>query len=196
MGFLGWVYETFVMTIWEGKWDNRGFLYGPMLPIYALGSLGVRVVFGILLPEHTVLQVFLIGLFGSMVLEFVTSWVLEHFFHRTWWDYSIVPFNVQGRICPPASIGFGVAALLLVYIVNPQVFALLDRIPTKVGKMLSALYALLVLADLCITVYNLKLGHIHIPGYSRINERMEDFVENHRLTERSISERLHDRVDR
>ncbi len=194
MGFGGWVYETFVMTIWEGKWDNRGFLNGPTLPIYAMGGLLIRLIFGVLMPGHTMLQVFFIGMLGSAVLEFVTSYVLEKIFHQVWWDYSVCPLNVQGRICPPATFGFGVAAMIVVYIINPRLCGLIDRMPSKLAMGLSALYALFFVADLVVTVYNLKFGSLRVPGKEGFDRRMESFVDGHRLTEKSISQYVHERA--
>lgn len=190
-GFIGWVYESLTMTIWSGKWDNRGFLFGPVLPIYAMGGMAVSVVFGYMLPEHTPMQVFAIGVLGSVVLELSTAYVLETIFHQTWWDYSICPFNYKGRICPPASLGFGVAALVVTYFLNPILFAMIDRIPQLIARGMALIYVFYFVSDLAASVYNLKVGEISYPGYNRLNNHMEEFVENHKFMETSISERVH-----
>ena len=83
---LGWVYESTFCTIKEGKWENRGFLYGPIVPIYGVGATGITMVYDALQNyagySLNWWQVFLIGYLGSIVLEFGTSWVLEKLFHE------------------------------------------------------------------------------------------------------------------
>lgn len=116
--FLGWVWETIYCTAKEKHFSNRGFLFGPICPIY-----GASVVVGMFLfTQIDVLeasslaawQVFLICAIGSAFAEYGTSYYLEKRFHARWWDYSKMPLNLQGRICLPASIGFGVAGVVLV----------------------------------------------------------------------------------
>ena len=60
-------------------------------------------------------RIFLICFFGSIVLDYTTSWALEKLFHAYWWDYSDVICNINGRVCLPASIGFGLAGILVFY---------------------------------------------------------------------------------
>ncbi len=64
-------------------------------------------------------QIFLVAFFGSIVLEYGTSWALEKLFHAYWWDYSRMPLNINGRVCFPYSVGFGVAGLIVVYFIAP-----------------------------------------------------------------------------
>lgn len=59
------------------------------------------------------------GILGSIVLEYGTSWALEKLFHAYWWDYSSMPLNINGRVCFPYSVGFGVAGLIVVYFIAP-----------------------------------------------------------------------------
>ena len=107
-GCMGWIYETVYCIIKSGKWENRGFLYGPMCPIYGVGALGISVVYEYLRSEGggqpPWWQVFVIAFLGSMVLEYSTSWLLEKLFHAYWWDYRDSPLNINGRICLPASL--------------------------------------------------------------------------------------------
>ena len=64
-------------------------------------------------------QIFLVAFLGSIVLEYGTSWALEKLFHAYWWDYSSMPLNINGRVCFPYSVGFGVAGLIVVYFIAP-----------------------------------------------------------------------------
>lgn len=94
--FCGWVYESILVSILERRPVNRGFLNGPLCPIYGAGAVGAVVVLG---QVHNPLVVFLFSMVGASILEYVTSWVMEALFHARWWDYSDYKFNLNGRIC-------------------------------------------------------------------------------------------------
>lgn len=155
-GCMGWVYETIYCIVKSGKWENRGFLYGPMCPIYGVGALGISAVYEYFRPEDggalVWWQVFLVSVFGSMVLEYFTSWLLEKLFHAYWWDYSDSPFNIHGRICLPASLGFGVAGLIVVYLVYPVVYRMTAALCPPAMELVSLLFMALMAADATLTI--------------------------------------------
>lgn len=76
--FCGWVYESILVSILERRPVNRGFLNGPLCPIYGVGAVGAVVVLG---QVHNPLVVFLFSMVGASILEYVTSWVMEALFH-------------------------------------------------------------------------------------------------------------------
>jgi uncharacterized membrane protein len=121
---MGWIYETIYCTIKRKRWENRGFLYGPVCPIYGAGAIACEMLVDLLnSPQYafhyTWWQVFIVSFFGSIVLEYSTSWALEKLFHAYWWDYSQMPLNIKGRVCFPCSVGFGFAGILVVYAIVP-----------------------------------------------------------------------------
>ena len=83
---VGWLIECTFCTIRDHHWHNRGFLYGPLCPIYGTGAVMAMAIFS-LLPsagiggDYPLWQIFLICAAGSAVLEYVTSWILEKCFH-------------------------------------------------------------------------------------------------------------------
>ena len=87
--FIGWCTEVCFCSVSTGKFVNRGFLNGPVCPIYGFGMV---IVIYILTPVTE--NVFLL-FFGSMILasalELVTGWALKKLFHTSWWDYSDKP---------------------------------------------------------------------------------------------------------
>lgn len=120
--FLGWVYECIYCTIKSGRWENRGFLIGPICPIYGFGATGAWIIFtelhifsnGMIGTQQPVWKIFIICALGSAVLEYSISLLLEKVFNAKWWDYSETPLNINGRICVPATCGFGVAGIVIV----------------------------------------------------------------------------------
>ena len=95
--FLGWVWETFYVSIKHGEFINRGFINGPFCTIYGFGAISVYL---ILKPiEDNLLFLFLGGIVVATLLEYITAVLMESIFHTSWWDYSDNKFNFQGRIC-------------------------------------------------------------------------------------------------
>ena len=42
--FMGWLYETIYCTVSKHKWQNRGFLFGPVCPIYGVGAVAASII--------------------------------------------------------------------------------------------------------------------------------------------------------
>lgn len=182
---IGWVYECTFCTIQAHHWQKRGFLYGPLCPIYGVGAVGAMVIFSILPPlpdsfgaDYPIWEIFLICAAGSAVLEFVTSWVLEKLFHAVWWDYSNVPFNIQGRICLPASCGFGAVGVVIVKFVLPHVQTISLEEKPFLNEVVSLVFAFLLGMDLALTVESLsKLTQRMDEAEMNFNAKMENSVQ-------------------
>lgn len=158
--FLGWVWESVYCTISEKRWQDRGFLFGPVCPIYGGCVVAARLVFGGLSqisPGPAPLwQIFVICTAGSAVAEYVTSWVLECRFHARWWDYSRLPLNLKGRISLPVSLCFGLAGIAVVRYLLPWTSGLHSAVPPMVYEGLAIGFALLFGADFALTEASLS----------------------------------------
>lgn len=178
--FFGWVYESTYSTIIKGGWRNRGFLYGPVCPIYGTGTVAMMGIWQALALQGVTLmwwQVFLIAFFGSMVLEYSVHWGLERLFHAYWWDYSNMPLNVNGRICLPASLAFGGAGLLIAYVLyEPTVWVTAHLSPLLI-ELLSLVLMAAIAADTAITVSALeRFARAASAINQSLNDHMEQFV--------------------
>lgn len=155
---LGWVYECTYCAIRTKRWDNRGFLFGPVCPIYGFGVSAVLIVAqaiastGVTSANVAWWQVFLCASAGSAVLEYTTSYVLEKCFHARWWDYSNVPLNLNGRICLPFALCFGAVGTLLYYFVCPLLGGAAVSLPLTAWEVLALLTVGLMSADLALTL--------------------------------------------
>ena len=154
--FLGWIWESIYCTICERKWANRGFLYGPVCPIYGFGSVLALCVYDLMasgyLPNLDWWIIFVIGFVVSMVLEYPTSWVLEKLFHARWWDYSKVPLNINGRTSIPTSIAFGGSAILLVRILIPVTDKMISLLPEPLMNVIVLVLVSLISVDATLTI--------------------------------------------
>lgn len=180
---MGWIYECAFCTIKKGKWENRGFLYGPLVPIYGFGAVGITMVSdaltGLWNVEYRWWQIFLISFFGSIVLEYGTSWMLEKLFHAYWWDYSDMPLNLHGRVCFPYSVGFGCAGLLVVYVILPFVQMITGWIPPLLMEIFGLLFMALLSIDATLTVSALTHFERTVETVEAAwNEYMDQFVKN------------------
>ena len=117
--FLGWCVEVVFHTITTGRWVNRGFLNGPVCPIYGVGM--VLVLLALWPLRHNLFVLFLGSVVLTSTLELITGWVLKTLFHTTWWDYSDEPFQLGGYICLRFSLAWGVGGVFMVRIIHPVV---------------------------------------------------------------------------
>lgn len=123
--FLGWCMEVTCKLVQFGRFINRGFLLGPLCPIYGTGA----VLMAYFLPLWTtqVESTFLLALILCGTLEYITSWLMEKLFHARWWDYSQKRFNINGRVCASNLLAFGVMGVFVVKVLKPFAFGLFAK---------------------------------------------------------------------
>lgn len=178
--FVGWVWESTYCTIVERKWQNRGFLYGPVCPIYGTGVVAMMLVWSQVLDQGMTPRwwvVFLGAMLGSAVLEYATHWTLEKLFHAWWWDYSDMPLNLHGRICLPASVLFGLGGLLVVYVLYDPTVRAVGAMDPLLTEALSLVAMAALAADTALTASSLAhVSRMAAAINEDINAHMDDFV--------------------
>ncbi|MBR6472749.1 MAG: hypothetical protein IKS99_03335 [Firmicutes bacterium] len=177
--FLGWIWESIYCTIKEKHWQDRGFLFGPYCPIYGSCIVGAEILFTHIIKtdmqELSFPVIFIIAYLGSAAAEFGTSWVLEKRFHARWWDYSDMPLNIQGRICVPVSICFGIAGVFCVKVLIPWMAGLHTEIPGLVYEGLALFLAAVFGADYALTEASLNALLKRMEDYKAdFNERAQE----------------------
>lgn len=147
---IGWCTEVIYAAVEHGKFVNRGFLNGPVCPIYGFGgTIVIACLYGM---RDNMWLVFIGAFFLSSILEYITGFLLEKIFHEHWWDYSDKPFNIKGYVCLEFSIFWGIACMLVVDIVHPPIDKLVRWIPERIGIILICLAAAGFVADISVTV--------------------------------------------
>lgn len=172
--FLGWVIETFYCSLAEKRYVPRGFLNGPLTPIYGFGAIGL--IF-LLQDIKTVSLVFLSGVVATSFLEYVASYLLELIFDMHWWDYSGDKYNLNGRIKLKNSILFGILSIILMYFIHPLVINLLSMLSYFNKQVLSVTLFIAITIDTVITVssiFDLKA--------TALEYKIKNFSEEARLT--------------
>lgn len=148
--FLGWCSEVAFAAVNKGKFVNRGFLNGPVCPIYGVGMLIVVLCLWSLRDRPLLL--FLGSALLTTALEFVTGFVLERFFHDKWWDYSDMPFNIKGYVCLKFTILWGLAASFIIGAIHRFIYMLIEKTPFVLGVILLAVFSAAFIADFTVTL--------------------------------------------
>ena len=143
--FLGWVWESLLVSLEQRRWVNRGFLYGPWIPIYGVGAL--IILFTTEPFRSSALLVFFSGTASSTTLEYLTGRAMEKIFQVRYWDYSKRRFNVDGYICLRASLTWGVFSVAIVDCVEPALTRLINAVPPGATGALNLTLTALFAAD-------------------------------------------------
>ena len=148
--FVGWVLEEVHESIRERKLVNRGFLVGPICPIYGFASIVITNYISRYKEDFIVMFILSVVLCG--ILEYLTSLLLEKIFKVRWWDYSDMKFNIDGRVTLINLILFGVAASVTNYFVHPHVVSFLESLPNTVIMVLAIIIFIIGFIDTLFSV--------------------------------------------
>ena len=150
--FLGWMLETILAATEQRRFVNRGLVNGPLCTIYGV-PIVILTIFGQELP--------LFWLFlGAMIVATVTEWIgghmIERFYHERWWDYSDIKWNLDGYICLPASLVWGVLGTVSMRWGNGLLIRLYGFLPEGIGHLLVWILAGMLVLDVAATIFALS----------------------------------------
>lgn len=180
--FIGWFFESCYCSIRPKKWVNRGFLRGPICPIYGTGGLVMMIC---LLPLRHItenlyfneLLIFIAGAVLCDIVEFMTSYIMEKLFNARWWDYSNKRFNIQGRICLTHTFYWGTCSCLFVFILEPIMnLYIVGQVSESSRNILTYIFLTVFAFDLLDTVIN-ALGIRDISSkFMKLSEEISEFA--------------------
>lgn len=143
--FAGWCWEVALYLVRKRRFVNRGFLTGPILPIYGFGALTILLV---CVPfRRHVWLVALLGMAAASALEYATGAAMEALFHVRYWDYSDRKWNLNGHICLLASAIWAVFSVIVVCVLHPLLHPVIARIPPLLASVLATALCSFALAD-------------------------------------------------
>jgi uncharacterized membrane protein len=178
-GVCGWIWESIVFPILSGhKIHNSGFLNGPIIPIYGVGALVVILLFE---QNEKVYSLFLEGGVIACIIEYITSWAMEKIYKRRWWDYSHMPFNLNGRVCLGGFVIFGLFSVTCVKWIQPMLFNYITQYDFITLVIISTALTTLFVTDIVYTIY--QMAHIE--------EHIEHFVNDFEMFKELIKEDLY-----
>ena len=148
---LGWCLEVIYAAVSTGQLVNRGFLNGPVCPIYGFGM--IIVLFTLSPLADNLLLLYIGGVILPSVLELAGGWALYKLYHTRWWDYSDFPFNIGGYICLEFSLLWGVGTVVVMKAVHPVIAGLVEMVPQMVGFVLMCILYACYAADVVVTAF-------------------------------------------
>ncbi len=190
---IGWMLEVIYHAVALGKVINRGFLNGPVCPVYGFGMLAVFAMintlgsFGGSLGSNQDTNVWVLFISGTVLasaVELIAGWLLLHLFHARWWDYSDKPFNLGGYICPQFSLLWGIGAVLVVRVFHPGIDQMsAGAIPERIGWPVLGICYGLYIADLIVTV-------LIVIGLNKKLAELDDLRRRMRIVSNAMSETI------
>lgn len=185
---VGWLLEITVGLLQKHRFVNRGFLIGPICPIYGTGALLITFC---LSPLHNPIVIFIASVLICATLEYSTSVIMEKLFHVRWWDYSDRPFNLNGRICLEALIVFGIGGTLVTLIFSPALYHIFSSLPDVALYTLALIFVVALLTDAFLSLYLIKgfrvtVGIAAKDATIEISERVHDLI----MSKGKLSRRL------
>lgn len=185
--FLGWCVEVAFVAVTAGKVTNRGFLNGPVCPIYGCGMIGVLLA---LLPvEKNIWLLFLGGMVICSAVELFGGWILDKIFHMRWWYYSDEKFNIGGYVCLAFSFMWGMAVVFAVKFVHHPIMAVVKKIPFQIQVIIVVVCGVVFVVDMIVTLKNLiginkSLGQLDKLAESlhTVGDQLKDVVGNSAIT--------------
>lgn len=164
----GWIVESLYMSFCERKWVNRGFIFGPICPIYGFGALGV---YFLLKPfEGNYVALYFLGSLTATCFEFLVARLMLRIFGQVWWDYKNKPFNYKGILCLESSIAWGFYTIILFAVLHKAVMMFSQSYSLRAGRIFGVL---------CIVYYMLDFAlHICKEKYPAFPDKMREISGN------------------
>ena len=148
--FIGWIVEVIYYGVTEGRFINRGFLAGPMCPVYGIGFYAAIWLFNPFVGNFFV--IFFGTATAATIVELIAGIILYHTFHMRWWDYSEYKLNFHGYICLRFYIYWGIACSLGLYVLHPAVLWVVNNVPYLAKVIVVSVFTLLMIIDIITTI--------------------------------------------
>lgn len=160
MHLYGWLLETFYALGTLGHFTKRGFLYGPLCPIYGWGAIILLV--GLHRYKDNSIKLFLYSSIVFSIFEYIVSFALDALFSANWWDYTNDFMNLNGRISIFFSFAWGIIALIFIHYVHPffekKLKPLIKKIPKTIQLLLlNTCFIILVIDTVLSSIKYLKI---------------------------------------
>lgn len=155
--FIGWILEMVYGYMVFGHFVDRGFLYGPMCPIYGYGAVAMILIIDAIQKKNVnIAGKFAIITIVFTLLEYLASLVLELIFHQRWWDYTNEILNINGRVCLIFSLMFGIIGLVFTEFIYKPSEKLIGKVRQKIpNKFIWLILCIFIIASNVDTVFSI-----------------------------------------
>lgn len=149
--FLGDITETIYCRITSGIWMSRSsVVWGPFSIVWGLGLVIAAIV---LYPfrRKSNWKIFLVGVIFGGLFEYLCSLFTEHVFGKVFWDYSDIPFNINGRVNLLYCVFWGIAAVIWINSLLPFIEIFISKIVIVLGTTINRLIMLFMFLNIFIS---------------------------------------------
>lgn len=155
---IGWFVESTYMSLCNRQFTNRGFVRGPLCPIYGVGEF---IIYNALSPlANNYLALFVVGTFFATSLEYITARIMIHKFGFVWWDYTNKPFNYKGIICLESTIAWGAYTIIEFAFLHRIVVRFVQKIPPRILFFVVAGLIFYLIADMIRSCRKIANGEV------------------------------------
>lgn len=169
--FLGWLMETCYCSILERRLVSRGFLYGPICPIYGVGVLLMILFFKPLAGNPLLFYITAVVIMSAW--EYLVGWFLELTTHTKYWDYSDIKFNLHGRICLPISLTWGILSYIVIFLLHPHIESLTSHLAPWLTHLICGILIGILISDATLTLHQLALVSKLVKSVSSSSEALQ-----------------------
>jgi len=169
--FIGWIIEVIYYGVTEGRFINRGFLDGPLCPVYGFGFLTAVYFLEPIKDQYAI--IFFGTATACTIVELIAGVILYQLFHMRWWDYSTYKLNFKGFICFRFYLYWGIAASLGLYVLHPAVLKIVRVFSEPVMIGIDAVFELIFIFDLVMSVASIIGFANKLQTFSRISSTVK-----------------------
>ena len=147
----GFIFEVTVVFFQKGHFELRqGLIYGPFIPVYGIGAMCYYIVLSKIKIKNKV-QIFLITMILGGITEYLCSFIQEKAFGTISWDYSYLPFNINGRTSLLHCIYWGIGGVLYITYIEPLLNKMIDKTNIKAFDLITIILSIFIIFDISIS---------------------------------------------
>ncbi len=176
--FMGWIVEGIWTLLKKGLFLNHSALViGPFNIIYGIGAVVLTLVL-FRVKQKRNFEIFVLSFFTGTILEYIVSFIMEHTLGFVAWNYSMKPFNINGRVCLPYSLFWGFLGILWIKIIYPKVKKLIDRLDKKESIKFMKITLIFLAFDTLLTFGAIARGKAYEEGLPP-NNKVEEVLDKY-----------------
>ena len=147
----GFIFEVIVVFFQKGHFELRqGLIYGPFIPVYGIGAMCYYIVLSKIKIKNKV-RIFLITMILGGITEYLCSFIQEKAFGTISWDYSYLPFNINGRTSLLHCIYWGIGGVLYITYIEPLLNKMIDKTNMKAFDLITIILSIFIVFDISIS---------------------------------------------
>ena len=147
----GFIFEVIVVFFQKGHFELRqGLIYGPFIPVYGIGAMCYYIVLSKIKIKNKV-RIFLITMILGGITEYLCSFIQEKAFGTISWDYSYLPFNINGRTSLLHCIYWGIGGVLYITYIEPLLNKMIDKKNMKAFDLITIILSIFIVFDISIS---------------------------------------------